>query len=156
MPEPDAVIVVQQDAAVARAIAECINLLGRQTAEATSADEAMSLLRRRLFGAAVVDAKVSRAGEPLYQLLARLDLLRRLIVTGPADPAIERAARRGGADIYLVAPVTAKSLAAALGLAGAAAVSREVGCPGCPTGRAPTLVRPARTKGRGRALEGWP
>lgn len=91
--------------------------LGQHVCLAASAQEAVELLRRELFGRAVVAVELETGGELLLARFKRLSGIERIVAVGPpGDARMEVGARLGGADMYVVRPVSTSLLSRALGL----------------------------------------
>lgn len=91
--------------------------LGQRVCLAASAQEAVELLRRELFGRAVVAVELETGGELLLARFKRLSGIERIVAIGPpGDARMEVEARLGGADMYVVRPVSTSLLSRSLGL----------------------------------------
>ncbi len=106
----------RDDAAV---LVRCLGALGMLGRLARSEADAMQLLRRELFDAAVVSAELGLDRGSLLQRLAALPSPSLVLAVGPAGAGdLARRARRAGAGAYLARPVDVESLTIALACAG--------------------------------------
>ena len=95
-------------------LGRCLKALGLKVHLATSVRQAIGLLRREMFDAAVVASELEVDGESMVAHVARLPLAEMLIAIGPGgDWELERLARLAGAAVYLPRPVSAAGLAEA-------------------------------------------
>ena len=100
-------------------LTRCLRTLGLKVHLATSIRQAIGLLRRELFDAAVLASELEVDGEPMIAHVSRLPVGKLLMATGPGgDWALERRARLAGATVYLPRPVSVTKLAEAFGTAG--------------------------------------
>ena len=109
-------LVVDDDAAVCRAIARTLRGLGYQVDEATSAAIAVARLRASVYELMVCDVHMPGVSglELMSEALALDEELAVIMLTGAADAATATAALRGGALHYLTKPVQLDDLSFAV------------------------------------------
>jgi len=110
-----AILAAEPDPMDSARLSRSLVLLGYSPETATSAEEVLKLIRRRMYQRAIVAIELTWQGEPILVRLARLPSMRAVLAIGPAgDPEMETLARLSGADAYLARPVTIDSLSKAL------------------------------------------
>ncbi len=114
-PAGGAILAAELSAEHAEHLLRCLRLLGMTVRLASTAEDALALLRREMFDRAAVAVELVTEDGPLLARLSRLPSLRRLVALGPnGDPSPELRARTWGAQSYLARPVSVEGLAAAL------------------------------------------
>jgi ActR/RegA family two-component response regulator len=113
------ILAAEPNLADAKHLVQCFGRLRQPVRLAMSPTDIIDLLRREVFGRAIVATEMELEGEPMVARLARLPMLVRVVATGPSgDPALEVRARAAGAHIYLPRPVDVEDLARALAIPG--------------------------------------
>jgi len=114
-------VVLVADGTEAEAIrtAAAVELLGFRVRTAASTRAALDVLRSDVVSAALVCVELILGGELLLRRISALPSIRWLVAIGPGFRVdLERAARRGGADVYLSRPVSPEQVAWSLRASG--------------------------------------
>jgi len=100
-------------------VAAAVELLGFRVRTATSATVTLDVLRSDVISTALVGVELALGDELLLRRISALPSIRWLVAIGPGFRVdLERAARRGGADVYLSRPVSPEQVAWSLGVSG--------------------------------------
>lgn len=111
------ILVVEPERSDADNLRRRLGQLGVTATMASTALEALQVLRQHIFDGAIVAAEMEIGGELLLSRLSRLPSTSHLLATGPpGDLEIEACARSAGACAYLPRPVQTQTLAMTLGL----------------------------------------
>lgn len=109
------ILVVEDDAALLRFVAQALRLAGYAVTTARSAGEAHEHLRSQNFQLAIIDIGLPDAdGLEFGQSLLAAAALPYILLTGQTEQDAFRRAARGGALTYLVKPVGLEQLVAAV------------------------------------------
>lgn len=111
-------LIVDDDALYLRVLRRSLEARGLTIRTCADIAGALACARASTFDFALVDLRLNgESGFDLIERLRALDVIARIVlVTGSADAAAEREARRRGADACLLKPVAADAIIAMLRL----------------------------------------
>ena len=114
-PNRTPILAAEYASADAEQLSGALRGLGWPVQVATSAQQVLELMRRQMFGQAVIAAELAMDGQSLLAYLSELSFIDHLVAIGPpGDLETERSARLAGARAYLIRPVRADDLKGAL------------------------------------------